>query len=83
MNLLNKLIPKRDILWPHRVTQNADGMWTVNHVLLGHPTVFGRYGSLEVAVCHARALNEQAWAKTEDAQSDISESHFSQSLLTA
>jgi hypothetical protein len=81
MNLLNKLIPKKDILWPHRVTQNADGMWTVSHNLLGRPTVFGRYGSLEVAVCHARALNEQAWAKAEDSQLEISESHSSQSLL--
>jgi hypothetical protein len=83
MNYLNRCIPRRDFLWPHRVTQNVDGMWLVNHALLGRPTVFGRYGSLEVAVCHARALNEQAWSKNEDCQLETTERHSLQSLLLA
>jgi hypothetical protein len=65
MNFLNQFIPKRDILWPHRVAQNADGTWDVFHELLGKPTVFGRFNTLEGAVSHAQTLNERAWAKND------------------
>ena len=65
MNYSNHFIPKRDILWPHRIDQNADGTWDVYHELLGGPTVLGRFVTREGAIGHAHTLNERAWAKND------------------
>jgi len=64
MNYLNRYIPKKDILWPHRIYQDIDGTWNVFHELLGYPTMFGTHKTEEAAREHAAKLNEHAWAKS-------------------